>query len=206
MSGTRTTPPDDDRSSLFPFQSSEVTMSAVIARARCAVIGHHRFPSGTWTEEHDYVEPDDPRCELCHAVPRYPGRRLARFSPIWLTRRRWKISLRVGLPYHAYVAVGLNLGGKRDEQGPEIDASLILGRFHIYAWLGGFQWQDEDCSRRALAGISASFVTSPRELQRLICRWRGHQPEPSDTTGWVFCERCEETLERPDFGATKQAA
>jgi hypothetical protein len=183
-------------------------MSAVIARVRCAVIGHHRFPSGTWTEDHDYLEPDDPRCKLCRAMPpRYPGRQLARFSPIWLTRRRWKLSLRVGIAYKAYIAVGVDLGGKRDEQGPEIDASLILGRFHVYAWLGGFQWQDEDCSRRALAGVSASLVTSPHEFDRLVCRWRGHVPEPSQHNDeWVFCERCEETLQKPDFGVTKRAA
>ena len=177
----------------------------MLARLRCAVIGHHQWPHGTWTDGHDYIEPHDPRCERCGREPEVLRRwHAAALSPIWITRRRWKVTLRVDIPYKAYVSVGFNLGGKRDEQGPEIDASLILWRFNVYAWLGGFQWTNEDADLRSLVGISASFSTSPHEFDRLVCRVRGHVPDAS-LNGYVFCDRCQTTLERPERPAAIEA-
>jgi len=96
--------------------------------------------------------------------------------------------------YRATATVRARWGWVREGEGPGCHASLNLWRLSLYGGIGGF-WQDEDGEDRSVVHLSATFKTYG--ITYIPCLVRGHKPNDSLIAGYVYCDRCQETLEYP---------
>ena len=117
--------------------------------------------------------------------------------PLVLVTDRWWIETGVRLP-GVRATVHFEWSDRwEDHARPHVIAELRVWRFHLWARVGGFWRSDEDGDLASLVSIGATFSTYG--MRNVICRLRGHVPyriRPDDT--WVFCDRCNQTLSRPD--------
>lgn len=198
-------------------------VTSMLRRIVCAVFGHDWI----WRREPIddggiYVAPrllEQPyKCKRCGHFDDEPGIARAARCKAWL--RRWspvgvavngkRTRIRLGLPYIRQarhlalsVSVEVDYAWERFAGGTGITVSATIWRLRLGGRIGGL-WQDEDGDGRSLFGIWAQFTTYG--LRYMPC-WFGHKPCAAErVAGYVYCARCEESLDLADAHPRKAVA